>query len=239
MALPDEVKQQLASLAGGLVVSCQAGQDSPLHGAAPMAMMAAAAVAGGAVGIRANGPADIAAIRERVPVPILGINKLKATDGSIFITPSRRSAREVIAAGARLVALDGTGRRREADETLGEVIGYIHGAGAAALADISTLEEALQAAALGADMVGTTLSGYTSYSPQQEEPDFALLEQLRDHSPLPFFAEGRIWTGEQARRALSLGAAFVVVGTAITNPQAITQRLVQAVKRVNQPISSQ
>jgi N-acylglucosamine-6-phosphate 2-epimerase len=239
MALPDEVKRQLVSLAGGLVVSCQAGQDSPLHGAASMAAMAAAAVAGGAGGIRANGPADIAAIRERVTVPILGINKLKASDGSIFITPNRQSVREVIAAGARLVALDGTARSRESGEALSEVIDSIHGAGAAALADISTLEEALEAAALGADMVGTTLSGYTSYSPQQEEPDFALLEQLRRHSSVSFFAEGRIWTGEQARRALALGAAFVVIGTAITNPQAIAQRFVQAMKVADQPTSSQ
>jgi N-acylglucosamine-6-phosphate 2-epimerase len=233
MELPAEVQRQLTSLTAGLVVSCQAGQDSPLHGGAWMAAMAAAAVAGGAVGIRANGRKDIAAIRERVAVPILGINKLKASDGSIFITPSRRAAREVIEAGAWLVAIDGTGRVRESDEGLGEVIDYIHGEGAAVLADISTLEEALAAAALGADLVGTTLSGYTPQSPQQEEPDFDLLERLREYSPVPFFAEGRIWSGEQANRALSLGAAFVVVGTAITNPQAITQRFVQGLKHTD------
>ena len=230
MELPAEARRQLTILAGGLVVSCQASEDSPLHGTSWMAAMAAAAVAGGAVGIRANGPADIAMIRRRMTVPIVGINKVRAPDSAVFITPSRRSAQEVIEAGALLVALDGTARPRQPGETLGDVISYIHGEGAAALADISTLEEALAAASLGADMVGTTLSGYTRNSPQQEEPDFALLEALRQYSPLPFFAEGRIWTREQAARALSIGAAFVVVGTAITNPQAITKRFVQALR---------
>jgi N-acylglucosamine-6-phosphate 2-epimerase len=100
-------------------------------------------------------------------------------------------------------------------------------AGGAALADIDTIESARYAVSCGADAVGTTLSGYTPDSPKQDDPDFALLGHLAAELDLPVFAEGRIWTPEQARRALDIGAAFVVVGTAITNPLAITERFVR------------
>jgi N-acylglucosamine-6-phosphate 2-epimerase len=211
-----------------LVVSCQAREDNPLHGPVFMAAMARAAVQGGAAGIRADGVADVAAIRAAVgaDVPIMGILKVKQPDGTLFITPSAETARAVLAAGARLVALDGTPRPRPGGETLAEVVAAIHEAGGAALADVGTPDDARYAVVCGVDAVGTTLSGYTPDSPQQDGPDLALLEQLARECPVPVFAEGRIWTREEARRALDLGAAFVVVGTAITNPTAITARFV-------------
>lgn len=225
-------QEQLASLAGGLVVSCQAREDNPLHGPHFMATMARAAVQGGAVGIRADGEADIAAIAEAVgpDVPIMGIFKVKQPDGSLFITPTAESARKVIAAGARLVALDGTRRDRPGGEALKDVIAAIHVAGGAALADCGTLDHAQYAIACGADAIGTTMSGYTPDSVKQDGPDFDLLEQMSALGAVPVFAEGRIWTREEARRALELGASFVVVGTAITNPTAITARFVAAMK---------
>ena len=223
------VHAELERLRGGLVVSCQAGEGNPLRGAAMMAAMAAAAVAGGAVGIRAEGAADVAAIRARVNVPIVGIRKVEDGAGGVFITPTVAAAREVIAAGATLVALDGTTRSRPGGESLSRVIRAIHDAGAAALADVATLGDGEYAVECGADAVGTTLSGYTSQSPMREGPDFALLAELVARCPVPVFAEGRIWTREEARRAMALGAAFVVVGTAITNPMEITRRFAGAV----------
>ena len=220
----------LERLRGGLVVSCQAREDNPLHGPSFMAAMARAAVLGGAAGIRADGVADVTAIRAAVgpEVPVMGIAKARLADGALFITPDAASALGVLAAGARLVALDGTPRPRPGGESLAVVVAAIHAAGGAALADIGTAEDAGYAVAAGVDAVGTTLSGYTPDSPRQEEPDFKLLELLARESPVPVFAEGRIWTREEARRALDLGAAFVVVGTAITNPMAITTRFVAA-----------
>jgi N-acylglucosamine-6-phosphate 2-epimerase len=220
----------LRRLTGGLVVSCQAREDNPLHGPVFMAAMAQAAIRGGAVGIRADGETDVAAIRAAVgpSVPIMGIFKVRQSDGSLFITPSAEGARAVIAAGAELVALDGTPRARPGGDTLRDVVAAIHGAGGAALADIGTVGDARYAIGCGVDAVGTTLSGYTLDSPKQDGPDFALLERLVAESTVPVFAEGRIWTREEARRALDLGASFVVVGTAITNPQAIAARFVVA-----------
>lgn len=223
-------RQQLLALHGGLVVSCQAGADSPLHGALSMAAMAQAAAQAGAAGIRANGPANIAAIRARVSVPILGIHKLTQTDGTVWITPTCQSALEVIAAGARLVALDGTDRPRAPGQSLADLIRCIKDNGALALADVSTVGEGRRAADAGADAVGTTLSGYTTSSPWQPEPDLALVEVLARAVTVPVFAEGRIWTPAEAARALALGADFVVVGTAITNPAAITERFVAAMR---------
>lgn len=223
-------RAELDRLRGGLVVSCQARDDNPLRGPAFMAAMAQAAVLGGAVGIRADGEADVAAIRQAIgpDVPVLGIFKVKQPDGSLFITPTAEAARRVIAAGARLVALDGTTRPRPGGEALAYVVAAIHAAAGAALADVGTAEDARYAVWCGVDAVGTTLSGYTPDSPKTEGPDFPLLKRLARECPVPVFAEGRIWTREEARRALDLGAAFVVVGTAITNPTAITARIVSA-----------
>lgn len=221
---------ELGQLTGGLVVSCQARPDNPLHGPALMAIMARAAVLGGACGIRANGADDITAIRVVVDVPILGISKAVADDGAVFITPTVASAEAVIAAGARLVALDGTRRPRPGGEALAAVIAAIHAAGGLALADIATIADADHAVEAGADAVGTTLSGYTADSRRQDGPDLALLAALVKRHRVPVFAEGRIWTADQARQALALGAAFVVVGTAITNPMATTARFVTVMR---------
>ncbi len=61
------------SLPHGIIVSCQAYEGEPLFGAHIMAAMARAALEGGAVGIRANSAADIAAIRAITDRPIVGL----------------------------------------------------------------------------------------------------------------------------------------------------------------------
>src|SRR5215203_4932461 len=223
---------ELDRLRGGLVVSCQAREDNPLHGPRFMAVMASAAITGGAVGIRADGVAVVTAIRDAIgpQVPIMGIFKVKQLDGSLFITPTAEAALAILEAGARLVALDGTTRPRPGGEQLADMVSAIHAAGGATLADVGTIEDALYAVSCGVDAVGTTLSGYTPDSPKSEGPDFVLLQRLAHDYPVPVFAEGRIWTREEARKAIELGAAFVVVGTAITNPTAITARFVAALR---------
>ena len=223
---------ELAALRGGLVVSCQARAGSPLRDSEIIAALAEAAVFGGAAGIRAEGADDVAAIRRRVPVPVIGIRKVVGADGGVFITPTAAAVLEVVAAGARLVALDGTSRDRPGGEALGDVVAAIHAAGALALADVATVEDGPYAVAGGVDAVGTTLSGYTPGSLAQEDPDLDLVRDLAATCPIPVFAEGRVWTPEQAAEAMARGAAFVVVGTAITDPTAITRRFARAVAEV-------
>lgn len=227
--------KQLKSLAGGLVVSCQARDDNPLHGPVFMAAMAKAAMLGGAAGIRADGVEDISAIAAAVgpDVPIMGIFKVKQPDGSLFITPTAESARKVVGAGAKLVAIDGTLRERPGGESLRQVVEAIHAAGGVALADCGTIEHARYSLDCGVDAIGSTMSGYTPDSVKSEGPDFALIEAMAKLDAAPVFAEGRVWTREDARTALDLGASFVVVGTAITNPTAITERFVAAMRRTS------
>lgn len=231
----NDPQEQLSSLAGGLVVSCQAREGSPLHGPVFMAAMAQAAVIGGAVGIRADGPDDITAIRQSIDVPIIGILKVMLGDGSLYITPSEDSVRAIVASGSRLVALDATMRPRPGGESLRGVIAAVHAEGACALADVSTEDEGRRAVEYGADAVGTTLSGYTPYTLRGDGPDLELVERLAGVLPVPVFAEGRIATPAHAQQAFDAGAAFVVVGTAITDVAAITRAFVQGIRQ-GQPV---
>jgi len=219
----------------GVIVSCQALENEPLYGAEIMAKMAIAAQMGGAVGIRANYPQDIRAIREAVQLPIIGLKKVHYDDSPAYITPTLQEVEEVAKAGADIIAIDCTKMLKPGNKTTRDFIKEIrNNFKTIILADISTYEEAIQAQESGADMVSTTLSGYTPYSPQLEGPDFELVERLAKVLTIPVIAEGRIWTPEEAVRALKLGAHAVVVGTAITRPQEITKRFTQAVARLKE-----
>ena len=212
---------------GTLVVSCQAGPDNPLHGPTGMALMARAAEAGGAGAIRANGPEDVAAIRAVTDLPIIGIHKLGDPAG-VFITPTYEAAAGVVAAGADLVALDATLRPRPDGQPLAHQIARIHTElGVPVMGDVDTLEAGLAARDAGADLVATTLSGYTN-GRTPTGPDVDLVRQLVAKLDCPVIAEGRIRTPEDVRRVCDAGAYAVVVGQAITDPTDLTARLVGA-----------
>lgn len=218
-------------LKGQLIVSCQASNEEPLHGAAIMAAMARAAAMGGAACIRAEGPEDVKAIRTAVDLPILGLYKIKVPGEAVYITPTFESARQIAEAGADAIALDATTELRPDGLSLESTIRRIHEElKLPVFADISTLEEGLRAEALGADAVGTTLSGYTPQSPKSEAPDWPLLQALVERVKVPTIMEGRIWEPHEARRALELGAWAVVVGSAISRPQLITARFFKEIR---------
>lgn len=215
----------------GLIVSCQAPVGEPLHGSMFMARIAVAAEAGGAVGIRANGPADIRAIRESVRLPIIGIFKAEYPDSPVYITPTFEEARLVVEAGADAVALDATDRSRPNGQSLEELIARIYRElRVPVMADVARYEEGIQAARLGADAIASTLSGYVKGSPQRPEPDVDLVRRLAAEVSVPVVAEGRYQTPEQAAQAIAAGAYAVVVGTAITRPHLITRGFVEAVR---------
>lgn len=196
-----------------------------------MARMARAAELGGARALRANGPADVKAILNATSLPVMAINKVEHPDSQVMITPTVDSAKALLEVGADIVALDATNRRRPNGERLHDVVQAIHDAGAVAMGDLSSRDDLEGALAADIDAVGTTLSGYTG-GPVPDDPDFDLLAWLVKSSPVPVFAEGRYWAPDQVVRAFELGASFVVVGTAITNPMAITSRFQRAIDQM-------
>ena len=217
--------------AGALVVSCQAQPASPLSGPAPMAMMARAAVAGGADGIRANGPDDVAAIRAVVDVPVIGIHK-RGDRAGVYITPTVGAAAEVVRAGADVVAVDATERLRPDGTACAVHLAAIRRTlEVPVMADVDTLAAGLAARDAGAAAVATTLSGYVGDAPRPVEPDLALVEALASALDCPVVAEGRYATPDHVRQAFDAGAYAVVVGTAITNPVAITACFAAATPR--------
>lgn len=151
--------QVIEKIRGGLVVSCQAYPGEPLRHPETMAQMAMAAVEGGAVGIRCQGLADIAAIKGQVKVPVIGI--WKEGDEGVYITPTLRHARCCAAAGADIVAIDATGRPRPDGLSYADTVHALHDEGVITMADCGSFADAERAVEAGTDIISTTLSGYT------------------------------------------------------------------------------
>lgn len=212
-----------------LIVSCQALQDEALFGSEIMAKMAVSAARGGAKGIRANSPVDVKAIRQAVDLPLIGLYKEVMPGYDVIITPTLTHALAIAEAGADIIAIDCT-KRPHPEGDIQELIAKVHEqTECLVMADISTCEEGLAAATAGADMLSTTLSGYTPYSLQQKGPDLELVTQLAASSPIPVIAEGRYHTPQQVRQALLNGAVSVVVGGAITRPKQITEFFIESI----------
>lgn len=223
---PGEVAQ---AIQGRLVVSCQAAEGDIFHGPQLMARFAMAAVAGGAAAIRANGPADVRAIREVTGVPIIGIQKVRYRDSEILITPSFESAAALVAAGADMIALDCTarGQKSGALERISEIRRRLK---VAVLADVAEVADAKTAVEAGADFILSTLRGYTKETKNVQEFDPLFIEELVRASSVPVIAEGRISSPAQARQAIAAGALAVVIGTAISRPADITRSFAAAIE---------
>lgn len=227
------MKTVLDNLKGKLVVSCQALEHEPLHSPFIMSRMALAAAQGGAVAIRANSVVDIAAIKQQVSLPVIGIIKRDYPDSEVFITATMKEVDELMSVGPEIIALDATARPRPQGQTLEALVAQIRSRYPAVLlmADIASVEEAVTAQALGFDCVGTTLYGYTAESAGHRLPenDCNFLRDVLAAVAVPVVAEGNVETPELAARCLALGAHTVVVGGAITRPQQITERFIAAI----------
>ncbi|APD49253.1 N-acetylmannosamine-6-phosphate 2-epimerase [Synechococcus sp. CS-602] len=209
-----------ASLQGGLIVSVQAPEGSPMRQCEVIAAMAQASLANGAIGVRLESPEHIGAVRRRCPAAlIIGLWKRSFADSSVYITPGWEDIKAVWAAGADVVAIDATDRVRPGGEELTALIDRAHTElGATLMADVDSVANGLKAAALGCAWVGTTLYGYTQETAACWPPAWDLLAPLRAALPegAVLICEGGIATAGDARRANRLGADAVVVGTAIT-----------------------
>jgi N-acylglucosamine-6-phosphate 2-epimerase len=226
----------LEAIRGRLIVSCQASEGDPLDDLDTLTRIATSVLRGGAGGLRAEGVAHIAAFRAITQLPIIGIIKTYDANGDVYITPDFRSAKAISDAGADIIALDCTARRLTAAEPWPELVSRIHAElNRSVLADIATLKDALAAERAGADAVATTLYGYTAETANQRNVSWALVRSIVARLTIPVLVEGHITDPQEARTALDLGATAVVVGSAITRPETITARFIQATKNHQKP----
>jgi len=234
----DSITEELAErLQGVLVVSCQAAEGEPLCHPSHILALSLSAITGGAGGLRLEGGQNIEVVRPFTRLPIIGLSKNDEIPDSerlnnVYITATFEEAEILAEAGADIIALDATHRPRPKNLKLETLIERIHKElNKPVLADISTFEEGVEAAKIGADFVSTTLFGYTAETKQPSNigPALELLEQLIASLQKPVVLEGRVWNPSEVTRAFELGAHCVIVGSAITRPQLITERFVKAI----------
>lgn len=218
----DEVFSRLQN---GLIASCQPVDDGPMDDPQIVAAMAKACVIGGAAGLRIEGVENLKAVRPQVNVPIIAILKRDLPDSPIRITPFLTDIEALAENGADIIAVDGTQRVRPV--TIADALAKIHQLGCLAMADCSNLQEGLYCQQLGFDIVGSTMSGYTG-GPIPQAPDFQLVKDFKA-AGMRVMAEGRYNTPELAAQAITCGADFVTVGSALTRLEHLTSWFTEAI----------
>ncbi len=224
----------LERIKGKVIVSCQAVPGEPLYveEKSIMYLMARAAKQAGTPAIRTSSIRDVVAIKEETGLPVIGLIKVQYDGFESYITPTMKEVDALVEAGSDVIAMDCTNQKRGDGKSISEFITEVRGKypNEILMADISTYEEGVNAWKLGMDIVGTTMSGYTPYSPKLDGPDYALVKKLSETVDIPVIGEGRIHRPEQAVEMLNTGAFAVVVGGAITRPLEIAQRFIKAVE---------
>ena len=219
---------------GKVIVSCQAVPGEPLYveEKSIMYLMARAAKQAGTPAIRTSSIRDVIAIKEETGLPVIGLIKIQYEGYESYITPTMKEVDELVEAGSDVIAIDCTNRKRGDGKSINEFIREVREKypDAILMADISTYEEGVNARDMGMDIVGTTMSGYTDYSPKLDGPDYELVKRLSEALDIPVIGEGRVHSPEQAVEMLKAGAFAVVVGGAITRPLEIAQRFMKAVE---------
>lgn len=229
-------KELLESIHGKMIISCQALKGEPLYveEKSVMYLMARAAKQAGTPMIRTSSVRDVIAIKEETGLPVIGLLKIVYEGYDAYITPTMKEVDALVEAGADIVALDCTLRRRGDGTTINEYIAAIKEKypDIILMADISNYEEGVNAARCGVDLVGTTMSGYTPYTAGKDEPDYELMRRLAGNLDIPVIGEGKIHSPEDAVKALETGVWAIVVGGAITRPLEIARRFMDAIGRM-------
>ena len=222
---------------GQMIISCQAVPGEPLYveEKSIMYLMARAAKMAGSPAIRTSSIRDVIAIKEETGLPVIGLVKIQYPGYEGYITPTMKEADELVEAGSDVVALDCTLRRRGDGTSVNDFIRDIREKypDIILMADISNYEEGVNAWKCGVDIVGTTMSGYTDYTPKLDGPDYELMRRLAADLDIPVIGEGKIHTPVQAVAALDTGVWSIVVGGAITRPLEIAGRFMKAIEERN------
>ena len=227
-------KELYEYLRGELIVSCQELPGEPLYReeGGVMCLMAQAAKNAGVKAIRAQGIVDIKQIKEQTNLPVIGIIKKSYPGYATYITATMDEVDKLVEVGSDIIALDCTNRERGDGKTPSEFVKEIKEKypNIVLMADISNLEEAIEAEKAGVDFVGTTMNGYTPYTTVSKKFDPSLVKEIVKNVKIPVIAEGKIHEPKEAKAALEAGAHCMVVGGAITRPQEITSRFLAELK---------
>ncbi|MBC6428687.1 MAG: putative N-acetylmannosamine-6-phosphate 2-epimerase [Cellvibrionales bacterium] len=223
------IDQLDAQIKGGLIASCQPVTAGPLDTSEIVAALSQACLAGGARALRIEGAKRVQKVRQNTQAPIIGIVKRDLPTSPVRITPLLADVRDLAAAGADIIAFDCTDRPRPTPRPA--IIQAIHTAGCIAMADCATLPDIEFAHANGAELIATTLSGYTGEK-TPAEPDYDLLKAATKIAPR-IIAEGRFNTPTRAQKAMQHGAWAVTVGTALTRIELITKSFADTLHHKN------
>lgn len=217
----------LAKLKNNVVVSCQPVAGGPMDTTPIITSLGLAAECGGAAGLRIEGVESVRSLAKVCSLPIIGIVKHDLDDSPVRITPLIEDIDALADAGATIIAYDATQRDRPV--TTATLVERIHSHGVLAMADCARVDDGRQAVAEGAQILGTTLSGYAyELASEDEQPDLDLLTEFAKLDAY-IIAEGRLKTPDDAAKAIRLGADSVVVGSAITRVEYITSWFADAV----------
>lgn len=213
-----KIEEILQCWRGGLIVSCQAAQGSPLARPEFITAMARVAEENGAAGVRLEGGENIKMAAGCLSIPVLGLEKRAFANSEVYITPTIESFQRVAESGADIIALDATERPRPGCERLETIVSEARRLWQKPImADVATLKQGLFAAeVLGVEVISTTLAGYTKETAHLEQADFRLVEDLAARLSVPVICEGRLRSPADVCQAFESGAFAVVVGAAIT-----------------------
>ena len=213
-----------------LIVSCQPIIKGTLDNPESILALAQASVNGGASALRINGENNVYNVKKKLEVPVIGIIKRKLKNCEVMITPFCEDVKSLAKSGADIIAFDATFRKRPVE--IDKLIEVIHKNNCIAMADCSNYYEAINATDRGADIVSSTLSGYTKNKIVPKNPDFHMITQYKKNNyNKPIIAEGRINTPKLAADAIRRGAYAVVVGTAINRVEIITNWFVEEMNK--------
>ena len=227
-------KELFDRIRGQMIISCQAVPGEPLYveEKSVMYLMARAAKMAGSPAIRTSSIRDVIAIKEETGLPVIGLVKIQYPGYEGYITPTMKEVDELVAAGSDVVALDCTLRRRGDGTTVNDFIRAIREKypDIILMADIANYEEGANAWKCGVDIVGTTMSGYTDYTPKLDGPDYELMRHLAADLDIPVIGEGKIHSPEQAVEALNTGVWAMVVAYPVTRPLDNAGRFMKAIE---------
>ena len=221
-------KNILKKLKNKIIVSCQPNEGGPQDKTSIVVSMAEAAIIGGCGGVRIEGEKNIRAVKKNISLPIIGIIKNDLDNFKVRITPLLKDVDKIINSGAEIIAYDATNRKRPFPTK--EIILKIKKANRLAMADCSNLDDAKNAISEGADIIGTTLTGYVGK--QVKDTDKPNIKLVKEFKKLNCFvmAEGRYNSPELAKKAIKAGADAVTIGSAITRIDNITSWFVKKIK---------